>query len=72
MRLAYQQQLLRDPHTDPDPYSHAYADPHGNTYCDANSYANSDAYSDTRADHPQCTRLQGARAAGGGPLLEWS
>jgi hypothetical protein len=27
---------------------------------------------DTGADHAQCARLQGAGAAGGGPLLEWS
>src|SRR5206468_2021126 len=57
-----------DTHTDPDSYSHANAYSYSNTYSDANSYA----YSDTGADYAQCARLQGAGAAEGGPLLEWS
>ena len=48
--------------------SNSYTYSHSNTYCDANSYA----YRDTGADHAHCARLQGARAAEGGPLLEWS
>ena len=46
--------------------SHAYSNSNG--YCNCNSYA----YRDTGADHAHCARLQGAGAAEGGPLLEWS
>ncbi len=57
-----------------DTYADAHTD--SNTYCDTYAYtycnADTDAYSDTGADHAQCARLQGAGAAGGGPLLEWS
>jgi outer membrane protein assembly factor BamB len=56
------------PTPDSNSFFHAYSYPHSDTYCDSNSYA----YRDTGADHAQCARLQGAGAAEGGPLLEWS